>query len=417
MRLFPGRLARQNFIILIFSTLLLACGFYYVFTSYSHLQRRAPNPNVIANETIKIVNIAKQLSSDQFRLVSKSLRHPHLRLQLVKASVSEDDLTLIFDNKKIKEFILKNPNQFRLRYPFSDEEVLIIKLISRHSSWLEAQFVSMLVLLSLVLIAVYIWVIKRMTMPLDNFSKASSQFAKDLNSPPLAETGMEQVDEAVRAFNQMQEKVRKLMQDRTQMLAAISHDLRTPITRLRLRTENLTIDGHEKIESDLDEMEKMIYSILAFARDYTHEESRERFDLVSLLDALVDDMQGAGLPVQMQSQIESQVIEGRMNALRRAFSNLIDNAIKYGEDAQIEVQAKDNQVIIHISDHGPGIEDAETEKVFLPFYRTDKARDPKKPGTGLGLAVTKEILNAHDAAIQLRNRSGGGLIVTVSFQV
>lgn len=414
MRIFSSRLARQNFFILLLSTVLVACGFYYVFTSYSQLQRRPPNMHRIANETIKILNIAKQLSIEQFQAVLPSLRHPRLHVQMAKGKASEDELERVFDNAKLKQWIITHPSNFRIRYPFNDEEVLVIRLNYHHSPWLQIQFITMLVLLSFILISVYLWVIKRMTLPLSQFAKASSEFAKDLNAPPLAETGTEQVDQAVHAFNQMQEKVRKLMSDRTQMLAAISHDLRTPITRLRLRTEHLNESEHSKIEADLDEMEKMIYSILAFARDYAHEENRERFDLISLLDALVDDMQDAGLPVHMQSDVDAFVIDGRMNALRRAFANLIDNAIKYGEEAEVQVQQSANQLSIQISDNGPGLPESEFEKVFLPFYRTDKARDPKKPGTGLGLAVTKEILNAHDAHIHLRNKPGGGLVVVIN---
>jgi signal transduction histidine kinase len=213
----------------------------------------------------------------------------------------------------------------------------------------------------------------------------------------------------------MQDRVRRLLHDRTQMLAAISHDLRTPITRLQLRAEYLQgTNQYDKAIADLKEMENMISSILSFARDHVRSENMERFDLNALLQTLCDDLADVGSHVVYHSELQRMPYFGRIVALKRAINNLIENAVKYGDRAEVSLKQTDKELQIRISDEGPGIPQDQLEKVFAPFYRVDTARSPKKSGTGLGLAVARDIIRAHGGEIRLYNREPHGLTAVIS---
>ena len=209
----------------------------------------------------------------------------------------------------------------------------------------------------------------------------------------------------------MQTRLHRFVEDRTQMLAAISHDLRTPLTRLRLRAEFVEDpEQQRKMLADLEEMEAMIASTLAFARDDARKEPRVPIDLAALLQSLVDDLGDAGNTVEYSGP-EHKTIACRPVALRRAIGNLIDNALKYGGCARVALLdgREDGHVAIRIDDDGPGIPEGEQEKVFAPFYRLERSRSRDTGGTGLGLSVARTIARAHGGDVTLRNRPDGGL--------
>jgi signal transduction histidine kinase len=215
----------------------------------------------------------------------------------------------------------------------------------------------------------------------------------------------------------MQERMQKLLRDRSQMLAAISHDLRTPITRLQLRAEFIEDKNqYERTLDDLADMEKMIGSILAFCKDYKQVESKAQLDLSALVESIVDDFQEMGKSVTLQEDGERHFYSGRISALRRAIINVIENAIKYGDRALVELThpASDPEThILRVTDEGPGIPESDLERVFEPFYRCDQARSPIASGSGLGLSVVKEIVESHGGYISLINLSEGGLRVEI----
>lgn len=269
-----------------------------------------------------------------------------------------------------------------------------------------------------VIIAVSVWASRRFTAPLARFAAAAERLGVDGEAPPLPESGPRELRAATRAFNRMQARLARFVADRTQMLAAISHDLRTPLTRLRLRAE--LVDDPEmqrKMLSDLDEMEAMISATLAFARDDARREPRERLDLADLLQSLCDDRVDAGLEAGYQGPTHV-VAEGRPVALRRAFANLMDNAIAYGGGCTVRLfpleGPGDGQVRVDIEDAGPGIPEDEFEKVFTPFYRLERSRSRDTGGVGLGLSTARTIVRGHGGDIALANRAEGGLRVTVT---
>ncbi len=250
--------------------------------------------------------------------------------------------------------------------------------------------------------------------PLATFAAAADRLGRDVNAPRLPEDGPREVRRAVVAFNEMQGRIRRFVEDRTQMLAAISHDLRSPITRLRLRTELLPEgDGRDKMLRDLDEMETMVASSLDFARGEAADEATQTIDLAATLEAICDNAADMGLAAEFEWE-RRLVCACRPAAIKRALANLVENAARYGQQAKVRAHANDQAVEVVIEDSGPGIPEAELDKVFSPFYRVEGSRNRKTGGIGLGLTVARGIIRAHGGNILLQNRPEGGLRVTVT---
>ena len=252
--------------------------------------------------------------------------------------------------------------------------------------------------------------VRRAAAPLALLAQAAQRLGRDVSAPPIPVKGPREVREAARSFNEMQMQLRRFIDDRTQMIAAISHDLRTPITRLRLRAEFLDDEElQKKVLADLDEMEAMIRETLAFARDDATREERTPVDLSSVLTALCAETGIVCLPA-----MPPLIMQGGKLALKRAFANLLQNARQYGGSGELSLQTADGSVTIIIDDHGPGLPDSELEKVFTPFYRAESSRNRRTGGTGLGLSVARSAIRAHGGDIILCNRSEGGLRATVT---
>ncbi len=273
-------------------------------------------------------------------------------------------------------------------------------------SW---QFIIAMGLMGAVVLAVSVWAVRRVMAPLGLLAAAADRLGRDVTAAPIAETGTIEMQGAARSFNRMQERLRRLVESRTQMLAALSHDLRTPLTLLRLRTEEVA-DGDErdKMLATIGEMDEMIGSTLAFARDEVRTEPRRRVDIAALLVSVVDDMADAGLPITMQPT-QPLIHDCQPGALKRAITNLLDNAVKYGKRARVAITTTAKTIEITIDDDGPGIPDAELPRVFQPFYRVEDSRSRDTGGTGLGLAIAHSIVQAHGGELTLANRPGGGL--------
>ena len=265
----------------------------------------------------------------------------------------------------------------------------------------------------LAVIAFAIWAVRRWAVPLTKFAHAAERLGLDVNAPPLPETGLLEVRKVSQSLNRMQERIQRFVEDRTQMIAAIAHDLGTPITRLRLRAEYVEDEEqHKKMLADLHEMEEMIAATLAFARDDGASEPREIFDLNSLLQSICDDISDAGHAIEFRSQGRLPYAF-RLVALRRAFTNLLNNAVTYGEKAHLSVEDRSDAIVVRIDDDGPGIPEELHEEVFKPFRRLETSRSRETGGTGLGLTVARTIIRAHGGDIVLSNRTEGGLRVEV----
>jgi signal transduction histidine kinase len=248
-----------------------------------------------------------------------------------------------------------------------------------------------------------------LTRPLTFLANAATDLGRDIQRPPLKETGPLEVRQAAKAFNTMQTRLIRYIRDRSRVLAAVSHDLKTPITRLRLRSEMLEDPAlKEKFQADLDAMETMVQATLDYMRGTESQETVAPIDINALLESLQDDANETGAQVTLQGTAQTPY-PGRPMALKRCLMNLLDNAIMYGKQASITVKDDAQQVVISIQDSGPGIPDAELEHVFAPFYRLEGSRGRHTGGTGLGLGISRNIARAHGGELTLRNRVQGGL--------
>ncbi|HVJ44237.1 MAG TPA: ATP-binding protein [Dongiaceae bacterium] len=282
-------------------------------------------------------------------------------------------------------------------------------------------------------------VAKRVTRPLHNFALAAERLGTDLDQAMLPETGPVELRQATRAFNRMQARLKRFIDDRTQMLAAISHDLRTPISRLRLRANTLAAgEDRSKMITDLRLMERMITATLDFVRDDTLAEPQQQVDLGSLIDSLVDDAAMLGGNIRYGGPAYA-TCRCRPLAIGRALGNIIDNALKYAGEAVIDLTMKEDAVRITIDDPGPGIPPSALDRVFDPFFRLDPARGAaphaapvsggslgddgggfvgeiagEPGGSGLGLSIARNVILAHGGEITLINRPAGGLRVAVT---
>jgi signal transduction histidine kinase len=263
-------------------------------------------------------------------------------------------------------------------------------------------------------IALALLAVRWLTRPLAVLATAADDLGRDMHRPPLPEQGPAEVRRAASAFNTMQARLQTYLREREQMLAAVSHDLRTPITRLRLRAELIPDPAlREKFEHDLAEMEAMTAATLEFLRGAGSDEAVQPVDVMALFESLQADMEEAGYVVTLQGRTLTPY-PARPLALKRLITNLIDNAIKYGSRATISIEDTPTQLQIVIGDEGPGIPADQLECVFEPFYRLEGSRSRETGGVGLGLAVARDIARAHGGDLILRNRSGGGLEAVLS---
>lgn len=261
--------------------------------------------------------------------------------------------------------------------------------------------------------AISIWLVWRVTAPLTNFAQAAERLGKNLRAEQLPEAGPTEVAQASKAFNAMQNRLRRLVENRTQIMAAISHDLRTPITLIRLRAELMEDSEHQtKTLETLDEMEAMVASVLDFTKATFHDEPQRQVDLSALVGAICDDRADAGADVTLEAPARLLYVCRRVE-LKRALANLIDNAIKYGGAARVSVKEEPDAISIVIDDDGPGIPDDQIETVFMPFNRIDTSR-AQGGGVGLGLSIAQTIIHGHGGTLRLENRDSGGLRAYVS---
>jgi signal transduction histidine kinase len=264
-----------------------------------------------------------------------------------------------------------------------------------------------------ILSGLMIVMVRRITRPLAQLAVAADRFGRGEAVPPVAEHGPLDIQQTIRAFNRMQARLERFVQGRTRMLAAISHDLRTPITALRVRAELLDDpEARDKIIATLDEMQHMTEATLAFVREEAVQEDSRLIDLAALVESLCDDMSDTGQDVTFRGPGKTPYC-CRVVSLKRALRNLIENAVIYGQRARVSLMTEGEALHIEIDDDGPGIAVPDMERVFGPFVRLETSRSRATGGVGLGMAIARSIVRWHGGDILLANRAAGGLRVTV----
>ena len=251
-----------------------------------------------------------------------------------------------------------------------------------------------------------------LSRPITRFSQAAKRLGADPSAQPLPVEGPREMLVAIESFNAMQERINSLLRERTEMIAAIAHDLRTPLTRLAFRLDDLPSPLNEKVSADIQEMKSMISLALDFIRDRSQSLTCERLDFRLLVESVVDDHADMGQDVSLTAG-KSITLEGDPLALRRVVMNLVDNAIKYGQRARLNLTTTEDYCQLDIDDDGPGISESLHKRVFEPFFRVESSRNRHTGGVGLGLALVRAIVQEHGGDVSLRNLKPQGLRVSI----
>ncbi len=286
------------------------------------------------------------------------------------------------------------------------------------------EFLIAFVLMTVLAAAMTIWAVRRLTAPVRTLAAAAEALGRDVNAPPLPEDGPSEIAAAASAFNTMAARIRRFVEDRTLLLTAIGHDLRTPITRMRLRAEFMEDDDQRaKMLSDLDEMEAMVSATIAFGRIASPNEPVSPIDLAELLRTVLDEAGDAAPEVVDKLRYDGPdhwTVRVRPQAFKRALTNLVGNAIKYGDAASVRLVPPNRpgaSLRIEIADDGPGIPPSEMERVMQPFQRLETSRNRETGGVGLGLPIARDIARAHGGDLTLANRQEGGARVILTLPV
>jgi signal transduction histidine kinase len=303
--------------------------------------------------------------------------------------------------------------QFTSLWLHMDEREMLLRQGYAQIGGVPTRFWMHLALTLSAVIAVALIAVRLVTQPIKDLAAAAEAFGHNLDSPPLAEAGPTETRRAAEAFNRMQERIKRLVAERSRALAAVSHDLRTPLTRMRLRAELVEDEAlRAQLGADIDDMQAMVESTLDYLRGLRDNEPVQEIDIDALLQSLVADEQALERPVTLDA-VTAAPYPGRLTALRRALANLVDNAIKYGGVAHIRVEDGAAVLRLTVEDSGPGIPEDALTSVVEPYVRLETSRSRATGGVGLGLAIARDAARLHGGELELCNRPGGGLAATL----
>lgn len=309
--------------------------------------------------------------------------------------------------------IMNKPEDLSLSIRMSDGRWLNVATSYRPPPGAYIPLLVQLGLTALLTVLIIGFAVRRVTRPLKTLATSAERFGRGEEQEPLQPSGPREVQALTSSFNDMQDRLSRFVKDRTRMLAAISHDLRTPITSLRIRAEFIDDDeNREKMIETLDEMAAMTEATLRFARDEAHSEGAEETDLGAMLESLAGDQKDLGHDCSVTLE-KDVLLTCRPVALKRALRNLIENGVRYGGGVSIQAATTNGEVVIRVSDKGPGIPEDRLKDVFEPFVRLEESRNEETGGIGLGLAITRSIIHAHGGTITLRNGTEAGLTAEV----
>ena len=303
----------------------------------------------------------------------------------------------------------KNAVEIKIRSEEETIEFLVPKEMVATSS--VRLFVLWTTLPSIILIVIALIFLKNQTKPLVKLAKAAERFGKGDYVNDFRASGSLEIRKAAFEFDRMAKRINRHLNQRAEMLSGISHDLRTPLTRLKLQLAMLQQkDLSQKMSKDIDEMEKMLNDYLQFAKTQTQENTIQ-IDLIDLFQSIKNQFNNGKLTISNKDEIK---LKGRPTALKRSFENIIQNGLSYGNNVLIDIQKGNNRALITIEDDGPGIPEDQYKNVFKPFFRLDKSRSLNQSGVGLGLAIVEDIINSHGGSIQLGKSKLKGLQVKIS---
>ena len=456
MRLLPASLFGRTMLVLVAGLVVAQLGsmVIHLFDRGSSVYRLASLQ--IAAQIAQTVRILNRLPADQRQKVVQEVTGPHLRAALrrepveVASGFSEHDRYEAEFTEEVQRqigarwpiradinphprdadkspgpfalwmarhfyFLLPEPFSIVVQVVLEDGTVVVfdVNVPQEPLSRLEA-IVPLILLLMLVCFSLSGFLVRMTTGSLDRLARAADAIGRNPEDAPLADSGPSEIHRVIAAFNRMQQRVLDYLVERGRLLTAISHDLKTPITRLRLRAEMLS-DGEirAKMLRDLEEMQTMVGTTLDFFRTTGSNPQRQPVDIGALIESICEDRRESGPALSVRGAAQAP-FRADPQALRRCLENLIENALRYGGGAEIEVTDSSDRLRIAVIDRGPGIPESELERVFEPFYRLDASRNMDSGGTGLGLSIARNIARWHGGDVTLRNAPGGGLIAELA---
>ena len=350
---------------------------------------------------------------DLLRQRVATLQHPDYAITIGPAQLNRPADIVLSSFNDLPAAGLPAYVDIQLAYPQAASLLLRLRLVEPSIGVPNHYYVYPLALIAALFLGALL-LARGITGPLSDLVAAADALGRGLPHEPLPEHGPRELRRAAHAFNSMRDRLRRYLDSRTRVLAAMSHDLRTPITRLRLRAEALTpAQLQRQFAHDLDSMQLMVQGALDMLRGLESNETVQPVNLSALLSALRDDYEELGLPIEVSGEI-SHPVWCRPQALRRLLTNLLDNARAYARSVAIAVEERGNELLVRVADDGPGIPEEELERVMEPYYRLESSRDRATGGTGLGLSIARDIAQGHGGQLSLRNRAGGGLEVILS---
>lgn len=439
-RLLPGDTLRRRIALTILAAMLASLALNAVFVQVAGIWARPPiertglleqiaatsrvieaapaslRPQLAAAASSSLLQVSWKAQRAEFELPGDGARVEASRVPVLQQ--------LLGDQRKIEAF---NPGDWPGDNPQAHYAALVqlvdgswLSFIPPERSWgLELSTrIAIIIALGLVATVLVAWIATRqLANPLQRFACAARRFGTDLRAPPIKIEGPHEIRQAIVAFNTMQAQIQHFISERTHMLASISHDLRAPLTRMRLRSEFMEdLDHQRKLIRDVEEMQSMINAALAFFREDTHREQTTAFDLSELLQTIVDDYRDQHIDIVFDGPAHL-VYEGRPLGIKRVVVNLLENARKYAQHPRIALNREEYAIAIEVSDDGPGIPEAALEQVFDPFFRLETSRNRDTGGVGLGLSTARAIAREQGGELTLRNARKGGLVARVELPV
>ncbi|MEM9044885.1 MAG: ATP-binding protein [Pseudomonadota bacterium] len=447
MRLLPHTMAGQLILFLLSALIVTQLASFLVFTYERQKVVRQVRSEVIATRMATVVNLLKDLPAENRVRVLRRVSSKRVEIKLTSsplvpagAGSSEDKLLAqrlaLRLGRKANEVRMTSQDDLDSR---SDEDAVSWRnrlsaglpkshlrlrtsillasgewlnsdatVLTSGAGWIRPVLISM-GLMGIAMIMIVVVVIRRLTRPLRRLSNAAESFGRGESVEAIPETGPQEIRKATQTFNRMSSRLSRFVQDRMQILAAISHDLRTPIASLRLQAE-LVEDAatRERIVETLSEMQRITEATLDLAREDAAREDTRSVNLARLVEAVCDDLRDLGSSIEV-GPLAEVICSCRVVALRRALRNVLENAVTYGESALVSLRVSGSNAVITVEDRGPGISDDQLDHVFEPFIRREPSRAAETGGVGLGLAIARSIMRGHGGDIILSNRQPSGL--------
>ena len=381
-------------------------GFYLSLDNKPVIEAGASSPL-----TKRLKGLISNAEIEDVRLITASIKRPHR-----KNKISHKHDSVRPKMKKRARYNVKLTGSILL----SDRHWLnFSSAIDEQADDLPTTTILLIILFTLLILITMAWTVKRALKPIETLAIVAKKVGNERDFNNIPEVGPSEIVPAISEFNRMQTNLSTFIDDRSKMLAAISHDLRTPITSLRLRLEFIEAsEDKQRMLDTVNQMEKMLKATLDFAKDDAQKESKQDLEVVSLLTTICDDYRDRGIDIQLNSA-DKLIFRLWPVAFRRVIENLINNSISYGRDEQgevhitVQVALLDDNLILSLSDNGKGIDESMFEEVIKPFVRLDKARDTQDSSVGLGLAISHSIVQAHAGEITFSNLAEGGFKVDI----